>query len=282
MPVSGATGSVSESVVVAVVLGALQGVLEWLPVSSEGNVAVALAALGESPTTAVLYGLFLHAGTAVSATAYYREEFADVARTASDWRPASAFAGETATLTYLVVATLTSGLVGVVAFLALESLVSALTGGAFVALVGGLLVATGVLQRVAGGTDVAGRGGPDAVDAVVVGALQGLAVLPGVSRSGTTASALLLRGHEGEAAFRLSFLLSVPAALGAAGLAVVEHGGLPSVAPLPALVAVVTAAVVGYLSIDVLLRAVRRLAFWAVCVALGALAVLGGVLVVLA
>lgn len=275
-------GGVNRSVVVAVVLGALQGVLEWLPVSSEGNVAVVLAALGETPTTAVLYALFLHAGTAASAAAYYREEFVDVLRTAPGWRPGAGFAGETATLAYLVVATLTSGVVGAVAFLALESLVSALTGGAFVALVGGLLVATGVLQRVAGGTGLGGRDAPDAVDAVLVGTLQGLAVLPGVSRSGTTASALLLRGHDGEAAFRLSFLLSVPAALGAAGLAVADHGGLPTLAPTPALAAVVTAAVVGYLSIDALVRVVRRLAFWAVCVALGALGVLGGVLVALA
>jgi undecaprenyl-diphosphatase len=269
---------VNGSVVVAAVLGALQGVLEWLPVSSEGNVAVVLAALGESPTTAVLYGLFLHLGTGVSAAVYYRGEFAGVVRSASAWRPDSAFALETATVSYLALATVTSAAVGVVAFLALESLVSALTGGAFVALVGGLLVLTGLLQRVAGDGATGDRRVPDAVDAVLVGGLQGLAVLPGVSRSGTTTSALLLRGHGGEASFRLSFLLSVPAALGAAGLALLEHGGLPGVAPVPAAVAVLTAAVVGYLSIDALLRVVRRLDFPAVCVGLGSLAVLGGAL----
>jgi len=303
-----------DRLLIAVLLGLLQGVLEWLPVSSEGNVAIALSALGAAPGTAVAYGLFLHGGTAVSATVYFRGEFADLLRSVPEWRPDGAFEADAATLTFLVVATLASGVVGVASFLALESLVSALTGGAFVALVGALLVLTGVVQRVAGrdgggeapgsetGQDRSGEtdevsadarpdGGaddadfgdrttPDAIDAVLVGALQGLAILPGVSRSGTTTSALLLRGYDGEAAFRLSFLLSVPAAVGAAGIAVVEQGGLPGVSPAAAVVALATAAVVGYATVDGLLRVVRRVAFWAVCVGLGGLTVVGGVLVV--
>jgi len=278
--------------VVGVLVGLVQGVFEWLPISSEGNVAVALRALGRSPDAAVGYALFLHVGTALSATAYYREEFRDVLAGAGGWRPSTAF-GEHATLSYLGVAMAVSGVVGIAAYAALDAVVDALAGGAFVALVGVLLILTGVLQRTAG-VDVAGDGSgendgrgqddgsaganrdPDAVDAVFVGAMQGIAILPGVSRSGTTASALLFRGHDGESAFRLSFLLSVPAALAAGALEFVQHGGLPGTAPGPTLVAVAVAAVVGYLTIDALMRVVERVSFWLVCVALGALAVAGG------
>jgi len=113
------------------------------------------------------------------------------------------------------------------------------------------------------------------LDAVLVGVLQGLAVLPGVSRSGTTVSALLLRGHEGEASLRLSFVLSIPAALGA-GVLVVLDEGLPTVDPGPAALALAVSAAVGYLTVGALVRLVGRVAFWQVCVGFGALAVLGG------
>jgi undecaprenyl-diphosphatase len=284
--------------VVAVVLGLLQGVLEWLPVSSEGLVSIVLSALGAAADEAVGLSLFLHAGTAVAAAAFYRGRIHEALSGARSWRPRTAFADrDRADLTFFVVATLVSGVVGVGAFLAIEDLVGALTGGAFLALVGALLVGTGLLQYragVGGGTrdpdreaEARGDGGqarspgkatPDAVDAVLVGALQGLAVLPGVSRSGTTASALLLRGHDGPRSLELSFLLSVPAALGAGAVVYLETGGVPAIAPGPAAVALAVAAVVGYLTIDGLTRLVGRLPFWQVCVALGGLGVVGGVL----
>jgi undecaprenyl-diphosphatase len=129
----------------------------------------------------VTFALFLHAGTAVSATAYYWDEIEQVMRSIPDWRPSSAFGGSTAELSYLVIATIMTGIVGLPVYFLLSEVISGIQGGMFI---------------------------------VLVGALQGLAVLPGVSRSGVTASALLFRSHDGPSAFRLSFLLSIPAALG--------------------------------------------------------------------
>jgi undecaprenyl-diphosphatase len=96
-----------------------------------------------------------------------------------------------------------------------------------------------------------------------------------VSRSGTTVSALLLRGHDGADSLRLSFVLSVPAAFGA-GLLVVLDDGLPTIDPGAATLALALAAVVGYLTVDALVRVVDRVAFWKVCVSFGALAMAGG------
>jgi undecaprenyl-diphosphatase len=265
----------ASDLVVGVLLGLVQGIFEWLPISSEGNVAIALRAIGRSADDAVGFALFLHVGTAVSATAYYREEFAAILEDAPGWRPESAF-GEHATLTYLVVAMGVSGVVGIAAYTGLEAVVDELAGGAFIALVGVLLVITGVIQRYASPEIDASVREPDAVDAVFVGVMQGLAILPGVSRSGTTASALLFRGHDGESAFRLSFLLSVPAALAAGALEYYQAGGIPGTDPTATIAAVVVAAVVGYLTIDALMRVVERVSFWLVCVGLGALANVGG------
>jgi undecaprenyl-diphosphatase len=267
-----------DETLVAFLAGLLQGIFEWLPISSEGNIAIVLTALGATPTAAVSFALFLHAGTALSAATYYRGELARILLSVSEFDLARPFAPSTSILTFLCVATLTSGAVGLLAYAALETLVSAVTGGLFVALIGVLLVVTGLLQRYANTISIQATRRPSLVDAILIGALQGLAILPGVSRSGTTASMLLLRGFDGETSLRLSFLLSIPAALGGGLLGFLESGGLPKIGTIPAIVALGTAAVVGYVTIDALMRLVQRVAFWLVCVVLGSLAVLGGVI----
>jgi undecaprenyl-diphosphatase len=95
-----------------------------------------------------------------------------------------------------------------------------------------------------------------------------------------TTSALLLRGYDGEQSFRLSFLLSIPAAFGGGVLGIVGAEGIPAVSPLEAAIALVATVLVGYATIGALMRVVREVAFWAVCVGLGGLAILGGGLVV--
>lgn len=269
-----------DDAVVAAVVGLAQGILEWLPVSSEGGVAILVTFLtGSSPAVATQLALFVHAGTAVSALGYYRAEVRTVLASLREWRPRTAFTEDTADLSFLALATLATGLTGIPALLALETLVSELTGGAFVALIGGLLVLTGLLQRFAAWVSLGGRDRPDWQDALLVGGLQGIAVLPGISRSGTTISALLLRGHDGSASLRLSFLLSIPAALGANAV-VVLRDGIPVVSPTAAAIALAVSAVVGYLTVGALVALVERVPFWAVCVGFGGLAVVGGGLLV--
>ncbi|WP_433625299.1 undecaprenyl-diphosphate phosphatase [Halomicrococcus sp. NG-SE-24] len=264
---------------IALIAGVLQGIFEWLPISSEGNITLFLTAVGAGPEAALQFALFLHVGTAMSAAAYYRDEVGDVLRAPFDLvsgrTSGGLFSGETADFSFVFVATLASGVTGIVVYLTLDAVVTELAGGAFVALIGVLLVGTGILLKTADRFDLATRETPDLVDALLVGSLQGIALLPGVSRSGTTASALLFRGHDGPSAFRLSFLLSIPAAAGA-GVLVFLDTGIPSVSPTAAAVAIFASATVGYLTIDALMRLVERVAFWGVCIGLGTLAIVGG------
>ncbi|WP_436926303.1 undecaprenyl-diphosphate phosphatase [Halosimplex amylolyticum] len=266
----------TQATLLALLVGLVQGVLEWLPVSSEGGVALVVAlATGETAFDATRFALFLHGGTAVAALAFYRDDAFALAKAAPSWRPRDAFGADRADLTFYGVASLVSGVVGLSLYAALSEVATELAGGAFVAAVGVLLVGTGVVQRAADRWGLGERDTPDAVDAVVVGVCQGLALLPGVSRSGTTVSALLLRGHEGERALQLSFLLSIPASLGA-GLLVVLDDGVPTIPVPQAVLALGVSAVVGYVTVGALVALVRRVAFWGVCVGFGALAILGG------
>mgnify|MGYP002762527551 CR=1 FL=1 len=265
----------AESLIVPIILGALQGIFEWLPISSEGNITVILSGLGYQPGAAVSLALFLHLGTAVSATVYYRNPIATILSSLQDW-----FQGETASapLAFYFVATLTSGIVGLGSYTLLQEIVSVLTGGAVVILIGILLVLMGVFQYLSVEKTAVSAPDPTIIDAVLVGIAQGLAILPGITRSGMTTGTLLLRGYNGTDAFQFSFVLSIPAAIGG-GLLAAADSGLQGLSPIGATAAFLTAAVVGYLSIDILLRLVDRISFGGVCLSLGALAVVGGLLV---
>jgi undecaprenyl-diphosphatase len=100
-----------DGTLVAFAAGLLQGIFEWLPISSEGNIAIVLTALGATHTAAVSFALFLHAGTALSATIYYRGELIKTLLSTSELDIRRPFAPATSVLSFLCVVTLTSGVI---------------------------------------------------------------------------------------------------------------------------------------------------------------------------
>ena len=265
----------------AVLVGIVQGIVEWLPISSQGNVSIVVTLVTDiDPVVAVDLALFVQLGTILSASVYYRDDIEAALRSAPSWRPGAAYAPRNADTTFIVFASAATGVVGIPLYLTLREAVSGLAGGLFIALIGALLVITGLLQRASEAVELQLKETPTLFDTLLVGGLQGFSILPGISRSGTTVSVMLLRGYEGTASLRLSFLLSIPASFGAAVLVVVSGGGLPGISPAAAIVALVTSALVGYVTIDALMRFVERVPFWAVCIVLGVLAVVGGLVVV--
>ena len=267
--------------VVGILAGIVQGVVEWLPVSSQGNLALFLTAVGTDPDVALQLALFLQVGTTLSAATYYREDIRRAIEAVPGWRPDSAYDGENALVSYILVACTMTGLVGIPLYIFAVDLAGELSGAVFVGLIGVLLVLTGGVQLTSESVSMGDRRGPTLVDSVLVGAVQGIAILPGISRSGVTSSALLFRSYDPPEAFRLSFILSIPASLGAAALTVAGAGGLPGINPDAALAALLVSAVVGYLMIGTIMRVVDRVPFWVVCFGLGGLAILGGVIVFL-
>ena len=261
---------------VAIAAGIVQGIVEWLPVSSQGNLSLFLTAIGTEPDAALQLALFLQFGTTLSSAAYYRADIIESLRTIPTWQPRSAFEKENALPSFIVIASLVTGVIGLPVYIVAIDVVSELSGGVFIAVIGILLILTGIAQIASESVSLADRTEPTLTDAVLIGGLQGLAILPGISRSGITTSGLLFRSYDPPAAFRLSFLLSIPAGIGAGLLILVTEGGIPGVNLVSAVVALAMSAIVGYVTIGTLIRIVERVPFWLVCFGLGGLAIVGG------
>ena len=176
----------------AAVLGFLQGLVEWLPVSSEGVVAGVYALIFDaSLDDAVRFALWLHVGTVPSVLIALRRDIMDIVREFLT-RPHT----PSPTLRFLVVATLVSGVVGLPLLLALSD-ISSLGGTAATGLIGCFMLVTGYVQlRRREESDEHVREELNLVDSLLVGVAQGLSVIPGLSRSGMTV-ATLLRPREG-------------------------------------------------------------------------------------
>lgn len=245
------------------IVGLIQGILEWLPISSQGSlVLLMVSVLRLEPSNALSLSAYLHFGTGLAALAYFRRDIVRILRPGSEtgWR----------LFRFLAVATVVTGVVGLPLFLLVR--MASVYGEILLGLTGFALISTGIVERSArrrGGrvAETLSRG-----EGVLFGLIQGFSAVPGVSRSGVTTSALLFRGFSGEEALRISFLMSIPAAFAAAaGLMALEGAPPPG---LSLIVAVVVSFLSALFSMDVLLRVARRVRFWILCVALGVLAVL--------
>ena len=239
------------TIVEAVALGLIQGCAEWLPVSSEGVLTAVQAILfGESLAESVNFSLWLHLGTALSALVAFRSDIRDALRDVVK-NPAS----PSPMTSYLVIATIASAPLG---FLLIAGLFefSERLGAVSMAAVGALMLLTGALLLRSKPSGTRLRDDMRWPDAVLTGVAQGLAALPGLSRSGLTVSALLWRGADRREALTLSFLLSVPASAGAGLYAAISGGYF--VSP-EALVALVVSAITGFVTIRALMAVARRL-----------------------
>ena len=250
-------------------LGLLQGIAEWLPVSSEGMVAAAYGlACGGGLVEGVEYALWLHVGTMPTALVALRREAAavrNVLAAPARLPPVAAF---------LILSAVISGVTGLPLLLLVQGQGGGIAGPAVMAFIGAALLATAAAQLVrsrGGDREICSAG---QVDAVVAGLAQGMSVIPGFSRSGLTAAALLARGFQGRDALVLSFLMSVPASSGAALYAGITSG----VAFSPESLAGPAAAFLsGLLTVRILLRLVARLNYGRFLLAAGAV-ILGGAL----
>lgn len=251
----------------AIILGLIQGVAEFLPISSSGHLSIAQNAFGLANADAdhMLFDVLLHLGTLVAVFVAYWGEIRDIVlEFLSMVRIRRRPEGEKPDrlsqrmISFLIVATIPLVLV-----LFFKDYVEGLMSNLI--FIGTMLLVTGLLLFL---SDRMNRGSKDlksasVLDILLVGLSQVIAVVPGLSRSGTTISAGLSRGFSREFAVKFSFLMSIPAIIGANLLTVVD--ALQSDIDwslLPCYLAgVVVAAVSGYFSIIFLKKIIRSKGF---------------------
>jgi undecaprenyl-diphosphatase len=230
----------------AAALGALQGLTEFLPVSSSGHVAVGAHFFGIRENSLALV-ILLHLGTLLATLILLRRDVADLLREAGAALREPSRLRSTAdgrALVAIAIATVATGTLGLLLRDAAEAFAEDLR------LVGyGFLVSASCL--LASGFARGVRDEVTPTQALIVGLAQGIAVLPGISRSGVTIAIAMLLGIQGPASFRFSFLISLPAIAGAALFEASGADGLGSLGPA-AWVGGFTAMVTGYVALVIL------------------------------
>lgn len=244
----------------ALVLAVVQGLTEFLPVSSSGHLVLAQSLLGSFPADALAYDLALHLGTAAAAGLFYRREIAALAcGLLPPYRRVPAELADTRRLLgLLAVATVPTALIGLAMRDAVEPLFSSPAAAvAGLVLTGAVLLAA---SRLPAGGVIAARA--RWWQAALVGVAQGVAILPGVSRSGSTIAAALGAGMRREDAVRFSFLLALPAILGAALLELPRAAAASAADPARYLAGFAVSAAAGYAAIVLVLRWTRSGRLW--------------------
>lgn len=179
-----------------IILGIVQGLTEFLPVSSSGHLVIIQKFLGLGGEKIAL-SVVLHLGTVLALIVFFFKDILDLLRNIK-W------------LFLLVIVTAITGIIGITGKDFFERLFSSPKLIAIALILTGIIL---ILTKRFGGAE---RNTLNIKDALILGLVQGVAIIPGISRSGITIAALLLRRIDKQLSFRFSFLASIPAVMGAA------------------------------------------------------------------
>jgi undecaprenyl-diphosphatase len=272
----------------AVLLGAIQGLTEFFPISSSGHLVIFQRIFGLAEPE-ILFGICVHMGTLFAVVVYFRD---DIRRMITAiWRETISIATRRRNdkavdrdpdfkLAMMIIAgSVPTALIGLGFHHIAEALFSSLiTVGIALLVTAGLLLGTRGKDAAIIAADSVG--GLTWSRAVMIGVVQGMAIIPGISRSGATIAAALYLGVNRDLAGRFSFLLSIPAILGALLLSLTVDGvGTLTLGVIAA--GTITAAGVGYLALRVLMPMVRRgriYYFAPYCAIVGVIIILWGII----
>ena len=241
-----------DQLIYIIILGLIQGLTEWLPVSSTAHLKIVQHLMNLEATP--LLDVSLHLGTLVVVVFYFRREVRDILKALVHLDFKSEY-GQLIPL--IVVATVPTGVIGVLYAEFLENTFQTLLIIGVTFLIGAIYLYTS-------------RIGKENVSAItfsiafIMGVAQGLASFPGLSRSGATISTALLLGLKRDKAFKFSFLLSIPAIIGDVAFEAYHSRGqfaIQNIGPAELLIGIFLAAVFGYIAIRLVSNLVRSKRF---------------------
>ena len=247
----------------ALIAGAIQGTIEWLPISSEAQTMLYfLNYLHMDPQTALSYAFYLHFGTMIAVIIRFRGEFVQILQNLRlDYKLTR----------ILLIASLSTAVTALPFYFILKSVSLEQDASSFTILIGVLLIFTGVIMKFSGKSGEKEMDQISDMDMMITGIAQGFAILPGISRSGITVATLLARKINQETALVVSFLMSVPAAL---SIFIIDFGTIRLIPLQTAVILALSSLFFGYLSMNVLLTVAKRTPFWIFCIIFGAVTVL--------
>jgi undecaprenyl-diphosphatase len=242
----------------AVVLGLVQGLTEFLPISSSAHLRIVSAFAGwEDPGAA--FTAVTQIGTEAAVLIFFRKDIAGIVTTwvKSLYTPSLRGELDARMGWYIIVGTLPIAVLGLIFQDTIETTFRDLR------LIGTTLVVFGLILMFADRIALNNRGMDklNGKESLIYGFAQSLALIPGVSRSGGTVTAGLLMGYRREVAARYSFLLAIPAVLASGGLELFKIGEGPAPAWGPTILATVVAFVVGYAAIAWFLKYISTHSF---------------------
>ena len=240
-----------------ILLGIVQGLTEFLPVSSSGHLVIFGNLLGFKEPE-ILLDTSLHLGTLLAVCIYFRSDLRKMIQELWAWvtpgGESGVGIGSHALLALMVVVgSIPTAFIGLIFKDPLEKLFGAVTTVGVMLMVTGIIVGlTKFISRNHGKWDQVG-----VWMALAIGTAQGLAIVPGISRSGSTIVCALLLGLKRETAGRFSFLLSIPAIIGAVGLHL-ETDAIERVGVTPLTMGFIASALVGFFALKLLMGMVKK------------------------
>ena len=268
----------------SVILGVIQGVSEWLPISSKTQIIVSSGYLLKLTfQQAYTFGLFMEIGTLAAAIIYFRKDMLKLVQVLAGSKDAL----KRKLFFYILIVTVITGVIAAPLYIIADS-ITGIAVGVPMLIIGLVLLGDAALirhsrKRLEKGVAPRKLENLSIKDYLIVGVTQAISALPGVSRSGITTSAMLLLGIDPEEAFRLSFIAGIFAAAGAFGLTLIVSranvaASIAGIGFVGLAVAIITSTIVSLLLIDFLIKFAGKQKITYLTAALGIIAIASGLL----
>ena len=230
----------------AIILGIIQGITEWLPVSSSGHLVIAQQLIDLEEDN-VFFDVMLHFATLLVVLVVFREDIKNII--IAFFKKEPSYHKKLGWL--IIIGSIPTAIIGILLKDYFEEMFESLFW------VGCMLLITGSLLWSAESKKFEQKKDMKKIDSIFIGIAQGFAIAPGISRSGSTISMARFRGIDRELAAKFSFLLFIPAMIGAT-IGKMFEVETSEIDALPIIVGMIVAMIVGYFSILLLLKIVRK------------------------
>ena len=268
-----------------IILAILQGLIEWLPISSSGQVVIfSINFLGISPENAYSLSIWLHFGTTLAVLVKMRKDYFNIVKTIF-LRKEIYQDRDIKLRNWLIYATLGTAITAIPLYFIFKFVIlegfSTIQGELLTLIISGMLIVTGLVllffKKKFGQKLIENESSKQILkDASISGLIQGFAILPGISRSGVTVSSILFENYQQDHSLYLSFLMSAPVAIASIGVDIIfgEGSVFGTLHITTILVTTGISFLIGYLTMEGLLKIAQKINFSYFCIFYGIVAFL--------